>query len=168
MGENVPGLYTSTGRFTNDSGGFYGEILSDLAALGYVTGWCCYGAVDVGAPHRRDRVFIVAHAASGDGGQPIVEPTRFAGTLPEADGERFRNQSAGRGSSMAYPSIKGLEGAITVGAASADGQPEQRGDVGDADTESEPCDGLHNERGNSQFREYRGCSCEGGEYWAVS
>lgn len=56
MGENVPGLFSS-----ND-GDFFGGILSDLAALGYVVGWCCYGAVDVGALHRRDRVFIVGYS----------------------------------------------------------------------------------------------------------
>jgi DNA (cytosine-5)-methyltransferase 1 len=30
--------------------------------LGYAVGWCTFGAVDVGAWHRRDRVFIVAYA----------------------------------------------------------------------------------------------------------
>ena len=59
VGENVPGLFSS------DGGVFFGGVLADLAALGYVTGWCCYGAVDVGAPHRRDRVFIVAYAFNG-------------------------------------------------------------------------------------------------------
>ncbi len=56
LAENVPGLFSS------DDGRFFGGILSDLAALGYVCGWCTYGAVDVGALHRRDRVFILAHA----------------------------------------------------------------------------------------------------------
>ncbi len=57
LAENVSGLFSS------DSGRFFGNILTDLAALGYSTGWCTYGAVDVGALHRRDRVFIVAHAS---------------------------------------------------------------------------------------------------------
>jgi DNA (cytosine-5)-methyltransferase 1 len=54
--ENVPGLLSSEG------GSFFARVLGDLAALGYGVGWATYGAVDVGAPHRRDRVFIVAHA----------------------------------------------------------------------------------------------------------
>ena len=54
VGENVPGLFSS------ESGRFFGRILDDLAALGYVVGWACYGASDVGAVHRRHRVFIVA------------------------------------------------------------------------------------------------------------
>jgi len=36
-------------------------LLGALAALGYRSGWCCDGVDDVGAPHQRERVFIVAH-----------------------------------------------------------------------------------------------------------
>ncbi|MDN3356849.1 DNA cytosine methyltransferase [Actinomadura sp. DC4] len=40
-------------------------VLGDLAALGYDTAWMCLRAADVGAPHRRDRMFIAAtHPAS--------------------------------------------------------------------------------------------------------
>lgn len=37
-------------------------VISDLAALGYDAEWCCVSAQDVGAPHIRDRVWIVAHS----------------------------------------------------------------------------------------------------------
>jgi len=37
-----------------------GDVLGDLAALGYDTEWHCIPASAVGAPHRRDRVWIVA------------------------------------------------------------------------------------------------------------
>jgi DNA (cytosine-5)-methyltransferase 1 len=57
--ENVPGLLSSEG------GSFFARVLGDLAALGYGVGWATYGAVDVGAPHRRDRVFIIAHSDGG-------------------------------------------------------------------------------------------------------
>ncbi|GGK36501.1 hypothetical protein GCM10010124_31440 [Pilimelia terevasa] len=33
----------------------------DLAALGYDTRWTCVRASDVGAPHRRDRLFLLGH-----------------------------------------------------------------------------------------------------------
>jgi DNA (cytosine-5)-methyltransferase 1 len=39
-----------------------GTVLGDLAASGFHAQWDCVPAVAVGAPHRRDRVFIVAHA----------------------------------------------------------------------------------------------------------
>ena len=37
------------------------RVLGDLAALGYDAEWHCIPASAVGAPHRRDRVWIVAH-----------------------------------------------------------------------------------------------------------
>ncbi len=52
--ENVPGLL-SLGM---------GTVLGDLSALGYDAVWDCVPASALGAPHRRDRVWIVAHAQS--------------------------------------------------------------------------------------------------------
>ena len=51
--ENVTGLLSS---------GYFGRILSDLAESGYSTRWTVLGASDVGAPHRRKRLWILAHA----------------------------------------------------------------------------------------------------------
>ena len=42
-----------------------GTVLGDLAALGYDCRWTVLGAADVGAPHQRDRLWIVAHASDG-------------------------------------------------------------------------------------------------------
>ena len=36
------------------------KVLGDLAALGYDTQWLCLRASAAGAPHRRDRLFILA------------------------------------------------------------------------------------------------------------
>ena len=58
VGENVPGIFSS------DAGRFFGEVVRDLAEMGYSVGWCTFGAVDVGALHRRNRVFIVAHSVN--------------------------------------------------------------------------------------------------------
>jgi DNA (cytosine-5)-methyltransferase 1 len=43
-----------------------GEILGDLASLGYDTRTDCIPASHVGAPHDRDRTWIVAHALGGE------------------------------------------------------------------------------------------------------
>lgn len=48
--ENVPGLRNRGLR----------RVLADLAALGFDASWTTLGAYEVGAPHRRDRLFIVA------------------------------------------------------------------------------------------------------------
>lgn len=41
-----------------------GDVLGDLASLGYDAWWDCIPASAVGAPHRRDRLWIVAYARS--------------------------------------------------------------------------------------------------------
>jgi DNA (cytosine-5)-methyltransferase 1 len=41
-------------------------VLGDLAACGFDADWTVLRASDVGAAHRRERLFIVAHVADGD------------------------------------------------------------------------------------------------------
>ncbi len=38
-----------------------GTVLAELSSIGYVGEWHCIPAAAVGAPHRRDRIFILAH-----------------------------------------------------------------------------------------------------------
>ena len=45
------------------------RVLGDLAALGFDAEWHCIPASAVGAPHRRDRLWIVANARSGRRGR---------------------------------------------------------------------------------------------------
>lgn len=66
--ENVRGLLSSGG------GGVFNRCLSDLADLGYDAEWTMLSAADVGAPHQRERIWIVANDGRGrlggaDGGQ---------------------------------------------------------------------------------------------------
>lgn len=49
--ENVPGLLANG----------MGDVLRDLAAIGYDTEWRCISAADMGAPHLRRRIWIVAY-----------------------------------------------------------------------------------------------------------
>ena len=53
--ENVPGLLTVNG------GAAFGEVLEDLAALGFDAEWGCLSASSVGAPHLRERLFLLAY-----------------------------------------------------------------------------------------------------------
>lgn len=64
--ENVPGLRTAGLR----------DVLADLARLGFDAEWDCFSAEEVGAPHRRKRLFLVAHAY-GERGR--VQPGRIGG-----------------------------------------------------------------------------------------
>ena len=88
--ENVPGLL-SLGM---------GRVLGDLSALGYDATWDCIPACAVGAPHRRDRVWIVAHTNErGLLGQGVgAEQSRRAEAIgtseaaPDALGDELRQQ----------------------------------------------------------------------------
>jgi len=40
-----------------------GRVLGDLATLGFDAKWCVLGACDAGAPHKRERIWILADAA---------------------------------------------------------------------------------------------------------
>lgn len=59
--ENVRGLL-SIESLDGVAGGVFGQILIDLLEIGYCSSWFVYGAADVGAPHKRERTFVVAHA----------------------------------------------------------------------------------------------------------
>lgn len=77
-----------------------GRVLGDLATLGYDTDWDCIPAAAFGAPHIRDRVWIIAH--SRDEG-----PGRWGGRTPtvatDAGSERREawGQSLGDGKEVA-------------------------------------------------------------------
>lgn len=66
-----------------------GTVLADLAAMGYDARWCCIRASDVGAPHQRDRWWLLADNACfnrdevGGAGRLPLEPERtsFLGTI---------------------------------------------------------------------------------------
>ena len=77
VAENVRGLLSARAESDSDmepqpgllgdrSGGHLralGRVLGDLADLGYDTQWCGLRASDVGAPHQRFRVFVLATRA---------------------------------------------------------------------------------------------------------
>jgi len=58
--ENVRGLFTA------GNGRLFGQVLGDLADLGMDARWQGLRAADVGAPHGRYRVFIVAYPADAE------------------------------------------------------------------------------------------------------
>ena len=71
-----------------------GRVLGDLAALGYDARWGVLGAVHAGAPHKRERIWIVAHAAS-------TGPRGIKGGIESGlAGARSRSEDAG---TLAHP-----------------------------------------------------------------
>lgn len=75
--ENVAGLITS---------GYFGRILGDLTEIGYDCRWTIVSAADVGAPHERKRLWILAYPvnSSDRGGR---------GQNTEADGIQGINRT---------------------------------------------------------------------------
>ena len=88
VGENVRGL-------TNWNGGLvFEEVCVDLEALGYEVWTGIIPAAGVGAPHRRDRVWFVAHA---NGRSDVRTPGRDASAsegIQERDEVRIPDQSS--------------------------------------------------------------------------
>jgi len=71
--ENVPGLLTS---------GYFPAILKDIAESGYDCKWKVISAREVGAPHRRDRLWVVM-ADAEKGGRAIVQRASRGEGFPE-------------------------------------------------------------------------------------
>lgn len=130
--ENVAGLLTS-GSYTDAADGglgaglFLNRVCSDLAEIRYAMQWQVVSAADVGAPHRRERVWLVcvdelAYGASRGSGE--CGPATLAGSLGHVDGG---------GAGLADRHGAGLQGRAATrhdgrdGAQPADEQPGRRG-----------------------------------------
>ncbi|GGK32525.1 hypothetical protein GCM10010124_26640 [Pilimelia terevasa] len=64
--ENVAALLTA--------GGAFGTVLADLAALGFDAQWSVLSACAVGAPHTRERLFVVAYPHREHGPVGLADP----------------------------------------------------------------------------------------------
>ena len=64
-----------------------GRVLGDLAALGYDCRWTVLGAADVGAPHQRERFWLVGHSVSDGRPERRNDHRKHDGSRPCPDGE---------------------------------------------------------------------------------
>jgi DNA (cytosine-5)-methyltransferase 1 len=117
--ENVPALLARG----------FGRVLGDLAALGYDTEWDCLPAASFGAPHLRDRLWVIAYPDADscrrsssakcdsrpEGEQPPQQRShadRFRGDVPDTAGSdgKARGGVEQGGIGGAPPSARGLSG----------------------------------------------------------
>ncbi len=77
--EEVPGFAVQGGL---------GRALTDIARAGYDAEWLHLSAADVGAPHRRRRLFVVAYAGR-DGYGVSVQPLGLTGSCASSDARRY-------------------------------------------------------------------------------
>src|SRR5207244_164296 len=101
---NVPGLLST------DAGRFFGTILRDLAASGYDAEWDCVPAAAFGAPHRRDRVWIVAYPdEQRRDGHDRISSSQKSQTANESRDDACAKGSMGHAASLAHSAISGME-----------------------------------------------------------
>lgn len=72
----------------------FADVLADLARLGFDAEWCLVRASEVGAPHRRERLFILAVAEDAYG---AAGDQRGFAASGQAQGGRSRSDAGGRG-----------------------------------------------------------------------
>ncbi|BBB42899.1 DNA cytosine methyltransferase [Mycobacteroides abscessus] len=103
-----------------------GAVLGDLADLGYDAQWTTVAASDIGAPHRRERVFIVAYPAGKPWSLDQRDLRRAAADPDDATlhGQRSRQEPWRRGESLT---------ADTEGDRWDEGRPESTGFIGRSD-----------------------------------
>lgn len=73
-----------------------GVVLGDLATLGYDARWGVIGACDVGAPHKRERIWIVADTVRDGAEKGLGKACGKAGT-PEERGRGWERAQLGNG-----------------------------------------------------------------------
>lgn len=59
-----------------------GAVAGDLADIGYDAAWCGLRASDVGAPHGRFRIFVLAWPTDSNGIEVRLQPVGIAGSGP--------------------------------------------------------------------------------------
>lgn len=66
-------------------------VLGELAQIGYDAEWHCISASSVGAPHKRDRVFIIAWDTNGEYDDSIREVQERSATKSSRSGANLRD-----------------------------------------------------------------------------
>ncbi len=79
------------------------DVIEDLAGMGYRTTWGIFSASEVGAPHQRKRVFILAVSSS------FRSAARLSGSITGHEGQPGESDDGGC-EVMANASIKGPQG----------------------------------------------------------
>ena len=85
-----------------------GAVLGDLSDLGYDARWATVAAASVGAPHRRERVFILATDAGNDGRPREADNPR--GGQSHVAGSVVRGQPGGCGTAAASGAVSAVSG----------------------------------------------------------
>lgn len=93
------------------------DVLGTLASLGYDAEWHCIPASYVGAPHRRDRIWIMAYARHSAGTRPKAVQCGNARlvSIQQENGSEGANPALECGEALANANGEGLEGRSLTG-----------------------------------------------------
>jgi len=134
-------------------------VLGDLASCGYNAEWEGLPAAAFGAPHRRDRIFVVAHANQ----RRLEGPNSFR----RNGGDAIWQGSAGMGAkNMAYPKSEYGERAKSKGDQGGKSQRETRNGSGDMANIESGQPGLTEARDGWQSSDGRGKEINESQ-WAI-
>ena len=95
--ENVRGLLSS------GDGAAFGTVLGNLADLGFDAEWDVFSAQETGAPHRRERVFVLAKRQRRQ--RRRAKSADVACQSEEAEGEAHERQRGGNAADGAEPAM---------------------------------------------------------------
>jgi DNA (cytosine-5)-methyltransferase 1 len=131
--ENVAGLLSGP---SEQPGQWFGRVLGDLASIGYDAEWENIPAAALGAPHRRERVWIVAYPSQVDdaklecfhGSRQDRQPCEYGAVL--ADAERRAWETFNQGRILAKPHCEGSAGGLADGSVFGNRQWDIEPDVG--------------------------------------
>ena len=90
-----------TGLLSGDGGRWFARFLYDLAEIGYDAEWHCISASYIGAPHHRDRVWIVAYPKHN--GQITTQERQ--GLRKGNDSDQEGQKSAGKPSGLSLQGV---------------------------------------------------------------
>lgn len=142
--ENVPALTRNE---------WLGRVLGDFAACGYDAEWDCIPASALGAPHRRDRIWLVAYPGGegrrlqpvgfgGGSGPPESQDDGAQGSLADSPRDAQAGPASAAGSERERVGSGGQRsGAGELADADERGRQGRSGDFAEANGRGEPEDG---------------------------
>jgi DNA (cytosine-5)-methyltransferase 1 len=118
LGPRIVVAENPTSILSNDRGRTFAGILSAIRSAGYGVEWHTVSARDVGAPHRRDRVFVVGRKEPGMGEMPMLRELPLHDTwgarsrLPMPSDRGMEREPIRAQDDLADASGTGLQGAV--------------------------------------------------------
>jgi DNA (cytosine-5)-methyltransferase 1 len=132
------------------------RVLMDLAKMGYDAKWCVLGAVDAGAPHKRDRIWLLANASGG----------RCRGSKKGETEQQRGTKIISSGKNVAYTDKAGWDGRPGSGEEQTRGRQSENSGGEMAYADCERLEEFNSASESDKTQQYPGENTEGrGESW---